>query len=205
MIIKELIGSMLPSIWPLIFFVCIIAITLRIAYLLHNNNRIVFHKEFLHLIFIVYILCLYYILTNNDSASSGINFIPFKEMFRYEFGSYQFYKNIIGNIMMFIPFGYFASRYLNNRKCSIILITTAIICTAIEGMQYYLGRVFDIDDIILNITGSFIGFLIYVALSAIVDRLPKFMKSDTFINAFIILLIILVVFFSFDINIFNYM
>lgn len=204
MIVKELIGSMLPSIWPLIFFVCIIAVTLRIAYLLHGNNRIVFHKEILHLIFIVYILCLYYILTNSDSTSSGINFIPFKEIFRYEFGSYHFYKNIVGNIMMFVPFGYFSSRYLNSRKCSIILITTAIICTSIEGMQYYLGRVFDIDDIILNITGSFVGFLIHVALSAIIDRLPKFMKSDTFINIFIILLIVLIVLFSFNINIFSY-
>lgn len=205
MVLKELIGSMLPSIWPLVFFVCLVAATLRITYLLRNNHRIVFHKEFIHLVFIIYILCLYYILTNSDSGNSGINFIPFKEMFRYEFGSYKFYKNIIGNIVMFIPFGYFASHYLNNRKCSTIIITTAIICTCTEGMQYYLGRVFDIDDIILNVVGAFIGFLFYVAISAIVDRLPKFMKSDTFINIFIIVLIILIVFFSFNINIFSYL
>jgi len=205
MVVKELIGSMLPSIWPLVFFVCIVATTLRITYLVRGNHRIVFHKEFIHLIFIIYILCLYYILTNSNSGNGGINFIPFKEMFRYEFGSYQFYKNIIGNILMFVPFGYFASHYLNSRKCSTIIVTTLIICICTEGMQYYLGRVFDIDDIILNTVGAFIGFLIYVALSAIVDRLPKFMKSDTFINIFIVILIILIVFFSFNINIFSYL
>lgn len=205
MVVKELIGRMLPSIWPLVFFVCLVASTLRITYLIRGNHRFVFHKEFIHLIFIVYILCLYYILTNSDSAGSGINFIPFKEMFRYEFGSYKFYKNIIGNILMFVPFGYFASHYLNSRKCSTILISTAIICICTEGMQYYLGRVFDIDDIILNVIGAFLGFLLYVALTAITDRLPKFMKSDTFINIFIVLLIILIVFFSFNINIFSYL
>ena len=40
---------------------------------------------------------------------------------------------------------------------------------------------------------------------AIKGKLPKFMKSDAFINFMIILLVILIVLFSFDINIFNYL
>jgi len=205
MVVKEIIGNVLPNIWPLVFFVCLVATTLRITYLVRGNHRFILHKEFIHLLFIIYILCLYYILTNSDSQASNINFIPLKEIFRYEFGSYKFYKNIVGNILMFIPFGYFASHYLNNRKYSTILISTTIICLCTEGMQYYIGRVFDIDDIILNVIGSLIGFLLYIAITAVVDRLPKFLKSDTFINIFIILIIILVVFFSFNINIFSYL
>ncbi len=206
MVVKEIIGSMLPSIWPLVFFVCLIAVTLRLTYIFRGNQKLVFHKELMHLLFIVYILCLYYLLTKSDSSSTNsINLIPFKEMFRYEFGSDKFMRNIIGNILMFVPFGYFASRYLNSKKCSTILISTAIICTGIEGMQYYLGRVFDIDDIILNTLGAFIGFLIYVALTAIKERLPKFMKSDAFINIVLVVLLILIVFFSFNINILSYL
>ena len=80
-----------------------------------------------------------------------------------------------------------------------------IISALIEGMLYYLGRGFNIDIVILNIVGGFIGYLIYIGLMAIKGRLPKFMKSDTFINIILILLIILIVLFSLDINILNYL
>ena len=205
MVVKSIINEMLPSIWPLVFFVSLVAITLRCAYLFKGGRKFILHKELFSLIFIIYILCLYYILTYKDVSYGGINLIPFKEMFRYEFGSYKFMKNIVGNILLFVPFGYFASYYLNNRKWSLIAGVTLIVTFCSECMQYYIGRVFDIDDVILNIIGGFCGFLLFVALSAIKDRLPKFLKSDSFMNFLIILLVILVVLFSFDLNIFNYL
>ena len=74
-----------------------------------------------------------------------------------------------------------------------------------EGMQYYIGRGFNIDIVILNLLGCFIGYLIYVAFSAIKGKLPKFMKSDAFLNILVILIIILIVLFSMDINVLNYL
>ncbi|MGN1358360.1 MAG: VanZ family protein [Bacilli bacterium] len=204
MVVKNIIDEMLPSIWPMVAFISIVAITLRCAYLFKGSRKFVLHKELLSLVFIIYILCLYYILMGQD-GTSGVNLIPFKEMFRYSFGSYKFMKNIVGNILLFIPFGFFASYYLNNRKASLILIVSLIVSGLTEGLQYYTGRVFDIDDIILNVFGGFIGYLLYVGLMAIKGKLPKFMKSDAFINFMIILLVILIVLFSFDINIFNYL
>lgn len=204
MVVKNIIDEMLPSIWPMVAFISIVAITLRCAYLFKGGRKFILHKELLSLVFIIYILCLYYILMGQD-GTSGVNLIPFKEMFRYSFGSYKFMKNIVGNILLFIPFGFFASYYLNNRKASLILIVSLIVSGLTEGLQYYTGRVFDIDDIILNVFGGFIGYLLYVGLMAIKGKLPKFMKSDAFINFMIILLVILIVLFSFDINIFNYL
>lgn len=204
MVVKNIIDEMLPSIWPMVAFISIVAITLRCAYLFKGSRKFILHKELLSLVFIIYILCLYYILMGQD-GTSGVNLIPFKEMFRYSFGSYKFMKNIVGNILLFIPFGFFASYYLNNRKASLILIVSLIVSGLTEGLQYYTGRVFDIDDIILNVFGGFIGYLLYVGLMAIKGKLPKFMKSDAFINFMIILLVILIVLFSFDINIFNYL
>ena len=204
MVVKNIIDEMLPSIWPMVAFISIVAITLRCAYVFKGSRKFVLHKELLSLVFIIYILCLYYILMGQD-GTSGVNLIPFKEMFRYSFGSYKFMKNILGNILLFIPFGFFASYYLNNRKASLILIVSLIVSGLTEGLQYYTGRVFDIDDIILNVFGGFIGYLLYVGLMAIKGKLPKFMKSDAFINFMIILLVILIVLFSFDINIFNYL
>lgn len=204
MVVKNIIDEMLPNIWPMVAFISIVAITLRCSYLFKGSRKFVLHKELLSLVFIIYILCLYYILMGQD-GTSGVNLIPFKEMFRYSFGSYKFMKNIVGNILLFIPFGFFASYYLNNRKASLILIVSLIVSGLTEGLQYYAGRVFDIDDIILNVFGGFIGYLLYVGLMAIKGKLPKFMKSDAFINFMIILLVILIVLFSFDINIFNYL
>lgn len=203
MVVREVIKEMLPSMWPLIVFVSVVAISLRIAFL-KGSRKFVLHKELMALVFIIYILCLYFVVTGQDINYGGINLIPFKEMFRYEIGSYKFMKNIIGNILLFVPYGFFSSYYLNNKKIGTNVVLCLIATFCIESIQYYIGRVFDIDDIILNVLGGFIGCLLYVALTAIKGKLPKFMKSDAFLNFLFILVIILGILFGFNINIFSY-
>lgn len=204
MIVKNVIEEMLPSIWPLVLFISMVAITLRCAFLFKGGKKIVLYREILALIFIIYILCLYYILTYQDMNYGGVNLVPFKEMFRYQIGSYKFNKNVIGNILLFIPFGYFAAYYINSRKLKTTVVVTLIVTTCAEIIQYYIGRVFDIDDIILNLVGGILGFLLFVGLSAIKDRLPRFMKSDGFLNFVLIVLVILFVIFAFNIDVFKY-
>ena len=203
MVVKEIIKDMLPTMWPLITFVSVVAISLRIAFL-KGSKRFVLHRELMALIFIIYILCLYFVVTAQDINYGGINLVPFKEMFRYEFGSYKFMKNIIGNILLFIPYGFFSSYYLNNKKISTNVVLCLIASLSIECIQNYIGRVFDIDDIILNVFGGFCGCLLFVALSAIRAKLPRFMKSDGFLNLLFILIIILFVIMGFNIDIFSY-
>lgn len=202
MVVKSIIDDMLPNIWPLVLFISVVAITLRCAYLFRGSKKFVLHKELLSLVFIIYILCLYYVLTYQDINYGGVNLIPFKEMTRYEIGSYKFMKNIVGNILLFVPFGFFASYYLNNKKASVITIVTLIVSGCAEGMQYYLGRVFDIDDIILNLVGGIVGFLIYVGLDAIKNKIKLF-KNDTILDILIIIILVLVMLYSFNINVFD--
>ena len=203
MIVREVIKEMLPGMWPMLVFVSVVAISLRLTFL-KGNKKFVLHKELMALIFILYILCLYYVVTAQDINYGGVNLIPFKEMFRYEFGSYKFMKNIIGNILLFIPYGFFSSYYLNNKKTGTNVMLCLIATFCIESIQYYIGRVFDIDDIILNVLGGFIGCILYVALVAIKGKLPKFMKSDGFLNFLLILIIILGILFGFNINVLDY-
>ena len=59
--------------------------------------------------------------------------------------------------------------------------------------------------VILSVFGGFVGYLLCIALLAIKDKLPKFMKSDAFLNLVIIILVILIVLYSVDINILNYL
>lgn len=200
MVVKKIISDMWGSIWPMVAFISIIAITLRAAYVFRGSKKFVLHKEILSWLFIVYVLCLYYIMMRSNNI--GINFMPLVGLFENITKNYEF---IIHNILIFLPLGFFSSYYLNNKKASMTFMISLIISALIEGMLYYLGRGFNIDIVILNIVGGFIGYLIYIGLMAIKGRLPKFMKSDTFINIILILLIILIVLFSLDINILNYL
>ena len=205
MIVKGIIDDVLPNIWPLVAFVSVVAILLRGVYLFQGSKKVVIYKEILGLIFVIYILCLYYILTYQNTGYGGINLTPFKEMFRYTFGSQKFMKNIVGNIVLFIPFGFFASYYLNTRKAITPVIITLIVSLCAEGMQYYIGRIFDVDDIILNVFGGFLGYLIFVAFNAIKGKLPRFMKSDGFLNVLVIVIVVIIVLFAMGINIFSYL
>ena len=201
MFVKNIIEDIMPDIWPMVLIITVIVSSLRIAYLLNGNHKFCLHKELLSLVFIVYILCLYHVVTFQDVNYGVNNFIPFKEIFRYSIGSAKFIKNIMGNIVLFIPFGFFGCYYLKHKKIITPAILTFVVSLTIEGVQYYIGRVFDIDDIILNVLGGISGFLLYVGFDAIRLRLPKFMKSDVFLNFVIIVIIILILCYSFNINI----
>lgn len=205
MVVKNIIDNVMPSILPLVAFVLIVVISLRIAYLFNGSKKIVIYREILNLIFIIYILCLYHLLTYQNVGYSGINLVPFKEMFRYTFGSYKFMKNIVGNIVIFLPFGFFTSYYLNTKKWVSPVLIALIVSFGAEGIQYYIGRIFDVDDIILNVLGGFLGYLLFVAFSAIRGKLPKFMRSDGFLNFIVILIVVIIILFSVGINIFSYL
>lgn len=200
MVVKSIIEDMWDSIWPMITFISIVAVTIRGAYLFRGSKKLVLHKELLSWIFIIYVLCLYYILMRKSNV--GINLIPIVGLFDDITANYGF---IIHNILIFVPLGFFASYYLSNRKAGTMLMVSLLVAGLTEGLQYYMGRGFNIDIVVFNVLGGFIGYLLYVGLMAIKGKLPKFMKSDAFINIVVILLIILVVLFSLDINVLNYL
>lgn len=200
MVVKSIIEDMWDSIWPMITFISIVAVTIRGAYLFRGSKKLVLHKELLSWIFIIYVLCLYYILMRKSNV--GINLIPIVGLFDDITTNYGF---IIHNILIFVPLGFFASYYLSNRKAGTMLMVSLLVAGLTEGLQYYMGRGFNVDIVVFNVLGGFIGYLLYVGLMAIKGKLPKFMKSDAFINIVVILLIILVVLFSLDINVLNYL
>ena len=107
--IRRSLLEILGQVWPTILISSVIAISMRLVYLIKNKQKIVLYKELLALIFIIYVLCLFYVVTFQDVGWSTSNFIPFREMFRYSFGSRLFIKNVLGNIIMFLPYGFFVS------------------------------------------------------------------------------------------------
>ncbi len=177
--------------WPMLLISVVILVSFRIAYLLKNKQHLTLYKELLMLSFIIYILCLFQVVTFQDDVNwSTNNFIPFKEMFRYSIGSRLFLKNVLGNMMMFLPFGFFVSYYLKLERPDISIILTIIASFSIECVQMSIGRVFDVDDIILNILGGLSGYYIYSVLKAIGSRLPKFVKSEIFLDLISVIILL---------------
>lgn len=180
--------------WPTLVIVLSIVIILRVSYFMKSERKMIFHEEIFSLLFLAYILILFQLVAEQDVYfGSGFNLRPFQEIFRYEVGSYNFYRQVIGNILLFVPFGYFATSYSKIKKFSGITIVTLLCSLIIETVQYFIGRCFDIDDIILNVVGGICGFLVFIAFDAIKKRLPKFMQKDIFYNIFSAFLITIII------------
>lgn len=169
--------------WPMVLISVVILVSFRLSYLFKNKEKLVLYKELLGLSFVIYILCLFQVVTFQDNVSwSSNNFIPFREMFRYNIGSRLFVKNVLGNALMFLPYGFFISYYLKNKKPWLTLVLTLIASFSIELVQMVIGRVFDIDDILLNLLGGYLGYLLYYWLGRFYDKLPSVFKSELCLN-----------------------
>ncbi len=190
--------DMMMSIWPMLLIFIVVLTTIRINYILEKGERFVLYKEFFSLAFVIYILILFGLVTNTDVQSVGNNFVPFKEILRYEFGSKYFYWNVVGNILIFVPFGFFISLYLNSQKLNRPLLITFITSLTIELVQMFIGRSFDVDDILLNCAGGVCGFLLFIGLSAIKRHLPKFLQRDMVYNILTVILIIFIIIYIFN-------
>lgn len=184
--------TIFEDIWPMILICSVIIISMRLVYIIKNKVKIVFYKEILSLTFIIYIIALFRVVTFQDVSWSTSNFIPLKEIFRYEIGSQLFYKNVIGNMLMFIPYGFFTSYFLKLKKPSSIFLLTLLVSITIEFTQLLIGRVFDIDDIILNLIGGIIGFLLYYLITNIKYKLPSLLQKDITYNIIIVVLFIII-------------
>ena len=177
--------------WPMVIISVVIMVSFRICYLIKNKERIVWYKEVTMLIFVVYILCLFQVVTFQDDVSwSSNNFIPFKEIFRYKITSRLFIKNVLGNMLLFLPFGFFVSFYLKPEKIKLPLVLILIASISIEIVQMLIGRVFDVDDILLNVLGGVLGFYIYSFLRMIGESLPKIFKTEIFLDILSFLVLI---------------
>ena len=195
MLFSDNIKAILVETWPTILILSVVAFSMRITYLIKNKERLVLYKELMSYFFVIYILCLFYVVTFHDVSWSTSNFIPFKEIMRYNFGTKLFYKNVIGNMVMFVPFGFFVSYFLKLDKISIISILTLITSITIEWTQLLIGRVFDVEDILLNLIGGVVGFLLYNIIHSLRVKLPNFLKKDYIYNIIMILSVSAVIFY----------
>ena len=180
--------------YPMIIIFSVVLISIRLVYLIVHKEKFVFYKEMFMLAFLLYALLLFYVVTFQDVNYGTNNFVPFHEIFRYEFGSKVFIHNIVGNIILFIPFGYFVSHLMQTRKPYAMLFISLVTSCVIEFTQLKIGRTFDVDDIILNLIGGIVGYLIFLIIDIIEKKSHGFFSSDLFKNILMIVFLLLLVY-----------
>lgn len=113
------------------------------------------------------------------SSVSRINLIPFNTIRRF-FSHYRFHAfmiNIVGNIVMFIPWGFGLPLLWKKRQSFFsAVLFSALLPLFIETVQLFIQRSVDVDDLILNFTGGMIGACCYFFIrkkAAGIDRLAR--------------------------------
>lgn len=111
------------------------------------------------------------------SSGYGINLIPFRTI-RGFFGHFIFsifMINIVGNIVMFIPWG-FGLPLLWKKRQSVtsVILFSALLPLFIETVQLFIGRSVDVDDLILNFAGGLIGGFCYFLIKRRTEKLDSF-------------------------------
>lgn len=143
------------------------------------------HKKIIRffswILFIIYLIVMVYFLFFSEQFGRvpkdtyRYNLKPLTEIKRYinysrEIGSFNFIINLFGNIGCFMPFG-FVLPILSNKQRNIFKVTfLSFLCSVtIELIQLVskLGSC-DVDDVILNTTGGFLGYILFCVCIGII-------------------------------------
>jgi glycopeptide antibiotics resistance protein len=149
-----------------------------------------FRKYAIRLFYYIYIIVLCYFLffseffgrvSSSEEYRYNLEFLSEIKRFiihRRQVGFYAFFINIAGNVIAFMPFG-FLLPLLNAKYRGLFRVTiySLLFSLAVEVIQM-LSRVgaFDVDDILLNTLGGFLGYLLY-AVHSLLHRVVQSSKG----------------------------
>ena len=158
-----------------------IYLIIRFIVLNKNKKKINWYREVAMFIFAIFLMGLAsqtiipkfeFGMNGFSIVKSGIhktNLIPFKVLFEtynevFVNGYINYFLiNFLGNIIMFMPIGFFIALLWNLSNKKIIAIGFCL-SLFIEICQLFLTRGTDIDDLILNTIGTILGLLLYRVL-----------------------------------------
>lgn len=140
--------------------------------LLTGSNRLIAKFALL----IIYLAVLSYGLFfaerfGRTMAHGSYNMEPFREIGRYlryadQLGWQIVAVNLLGNIIVFLPFGFLIPSLLpaNDKKHPLAIAGLSLLFSAAVEVLQYLTAVgaADVDDVMLNTVGGFLGYLCYV-------------------------------------------
>ncbi|MFW2512418.1 VanZ family protein [Demequina sp. SO4-13] len=123
-------------------------------------------------LFVIAVVTLGSTVTSQFQGDRRLNLVPFQEIDRGlgARGSGA-WDNLVGNIALFLPFGFVTACLVRGGfliRVAATFISGFVLSLSIEISQYVLGRVADVDDVLLNSAGALAGGLLGALLSVIV-------------------------------------
>ncbi|WP_082092252.1 VanZ family protein [Demequina pelophila] len=107
-------------------------------------------------------------LASSHTGAASVNLTPFQEIDRaLNSQSQRVWLNLIGNVAMFMPLGAVIAALIRRGfwlRVLSALFAGVVLSVGIEMAQYTLGRVADIDDVLLNSAGALLGGLVVAVL-----------------------------------------
>ncbi len=130
------------------------------------------------IMFGVYIICLAYFLFFAESTGRTFegrtyhyNLELFKEIrrfivHRHTLGTKAVMLNLVGNIVAFLPFGFFLPILYPRCRSFLRTVFFSFECSLVVETIQLVSKVgsFDVDDMILNTAGAAIGYMMYTAV-----------------------------------------
>ncbi|WP_342431462.1 VanZ family protein [Neobacillus sp. FSL H8-0543] len=174
LLLSPVFSQLLSYLHPLVLlvvFLCIVFIIFFLVLLIRKQSLTLPYSLFL-ILFVLYTIFLLVLLfiRPNDQSYNSLNLVPFSTISLYLSGKVNglvsFY-NLAANIGLFIPFGIYLqeSRYSN---WNLIIIPIGGI-SFIEVLQFITHRgSLDIDDLVLNTLGVFLGYLLYPLFNRVI-------------------------------------
>lgn len=93
-------------------------------------------------------------------------------------------RNLAGNVFAFIPYGIYLQVLKKNKRVGVHVLIVAATSIAVELVQALLRvGVTDIDDVLLNTLGGFIGILIYRLIRRLAKDEPRAKAAITILSA----------------------
>ena len=137
-------------------------------------------RAFGKVLFILYVEFLIYFLFlaewyGRTEISEGYryNLELFKEIrrfitYREQLGMFVVAANLLGNILIFVPYGFFVSMAGRRRGFFKTFFFSMFLSLAVETVQL-ITRVgsFDVDDILLNTVGGVLGYIVFVLCNGV--------------------------------------
>lgn len=81
-------------------------------------------------------------------------------------------EQVTYNLIFFIPFGFILPLAFSNCNWRFwkILLVSAVVIVIVETLEFLSGRYMDIDDLVINSIGSFVGYVLCIGCKYILGR-----------------------------------
>lgn len=135
--------------------------------------------------FIIYFLIFsdWYGRTTTGMEEYHYNLVLFKEIKRFweyrdHVGFFAMFTNLFGNVLIFMPFGFFMPMASKYRNFLSTLFWSFGLSLCVETFQLFakVGS-FDVDDLLLNTIGGMAGYIMFAVMAALRRHRNRSLKT----------------------------